>query len=845
MKDSRWVIIISVLLLISFNVAGQKSRSSKKKPVSKSIVQKKPAVTKTKPTVTKTKPIPEQPKASLGPEETKVKDIVSFLEYLLNNIGSAGTAARDKDVLITESYTKIFRDPKVQIEDDLDEKRNVVTYKDVSAYLKDVDFFYSDVKFEFVIENINNGSMADGKIFYKVAISRNLKGTTADGKVINNTIPRFIEINYDPKEQDLKIVSIYTNEFNEKESLESWWNDLSYEWKGVFKNQLSLEDSVNLDDIRKITSIESLDLSNNKYIQTILPLTQLLNLTTVDLSNTAISDLSPLRNLSELTSLNISNTKVRDLSPLKYAGNLQALNINGTLIHDISAISKMIKLQQFEAAQTNIDDFGALRDVTSLDYLNLASTTISDLTTLERLVELRELNIAKTVVKSVVGLGSLKKMRVLNIDSTQIKDFGPLSSIDSLTILYANNTAIENLNPLQGLTKLEKIFCDQTHVTKLAAADFQKANPRVLIINDSKDLSVWWNTLQSSWQKEFIKHTGIAEIPTKENLAKLITIDSINIEGNSSINSLEPLRKLQNIKVIHANETGIRDLTPIKDLKSLTYLDISETEVNELSPLSQLTKLAVLKANKTKIENLDPLYESRSLTHLYLDHTYIHDIIAHDFLERNSNCLITFKTIHLNRWWKNLNSDWRIALQKQMGNDTTSTTENLHRLIELQKLQIQDIPVKDLSTLSEFIRLKELHLSGTAITDISFLTNIPALTSLHITNSPLQKLDAIKNLLNIQDLDISNTGTDDLKTIEGLKSIKSLNCSGTQIKKLNAIKQFINLEYLDFSNTNVNSLDAINDLPIKTLKCYNTKVSNREIESFKKIHPNCNVIFYR
>ncbi len=47
----------------------------------------------------------------------------------------------DKDVLVTQSYTKIFRDPKVQVEDDLDEGRKTITNKDVQAYLKDVDFF--------------------------------------------------------------------------------------------------------------------------------------------------------------------------------------------------------------------------------------------------------------------------------------------------------------------------------------------------------------------------------------------------------------------------------------------------------------------------------------------------------------------------------------------------------------------------------------------------------------------------------------------------------------------------------------------------------------------------------
>ena len=53
-------------------------------------------------------------KPDVKKHEQKVKDMVAFLEYVLNTLGSSGTSARDKDVLITESYTKIFRDAKVQ-----------------------------------------------------------------------------------------------------------------------------------------------------------------------------------------------------------------------------------------------------------------------------------------------------------------------------------------------------------------------------------------------------------------------------------------------------------------------------------------------------------------------------------------------------------------------------------------------------------------------------------------------------------------------------------------------------------------------------------------------------------
>src|SRR5690606_19919898 len=64
----------------------------------------------------------------------KVEDQIRFLEYFLNTVGSESTSASDKDVIIRDSYSKIFRDEKVQMEDDLLLDRKVITNKDVTAY---------------------------------------------------------------------------------------------------------------------------------------------------------------------------------------------------------------------------------------------------------------------------------------------------------------------------------------------------------------------------------------------------------------------------------------------------------------------------------------------------------------------------------------------------------------------------------------------------------------------------------------------------------------------------------------------------------------------------------------
>ncbi len=77
----------------------------------------------------------------------QIRRLMGFLEFSLNTLGSSETSTKEKEIIINESYQKAFLHEKVQVEDDLDENREILTYKDVQAYLKDVDFFFKEADF--------------------------------------------------------------------------------------------------------------------------------------------------------------------------------------------------------------------------------------------------------------------------------------------------------------------------------------------------------------------------------------------------------------------------------------------------------------------------------------------------------------------------------------------------------------------------------------------------------------------------------------------------------------------------------------------------------------------------
>jgi Leucine-rich repeat (LRR) protein len=776
------------------------------------------------------------------PEHDKVKNMISFLEFMLNTLGSSKTSARDKEVLVTESYSKIFRDSKVQIEDDLVAKRDVITNKDVPAYLKDVDFFFTDVKFEFTIEDIQEGKQSDNNVFYKVKLLRNLRGTTVEGETLNNSVLRYIEVNYNKETQDLKIVSIYTNKFDESAALTYWWNQLSYEWQSIFKRKLKLMDSIQLADLKRMTAITEIDVTGNIFIKDIEPLGQLYNLKSLNLSKTKVTDLSPIRNLTELTDLNLSATKTEDITALRYSSKLTNLSINNTAVTDISVIENMPELRQLNAGEINLVSYNPLQHAEKLQRLNLKGSDISNLQALDSLQDLVELNLSNTPVINLSSLTALQNLKVLKLDSNKIADLGVLKNMIGLTELYVNHTLVSDLSPLQGLPNLRRIYCDHTRIKREVAETFMTANPSVLVIFDSEDLKSWWVRLSPAWQTVFISSAKISRDPSKEELAKLTKLDSINV-SNTSITDIEPLVQLRQLRKIVLANTLVSDLSPLQPFMDVTYLDISDTQVGDISVINQFKKLTTLRASNTQIKSLNPELVLPNLTVLYADNTGLDDDIVKRFIDTNPGSLVVYKTTKLKQWWTGLPDAWKEVFRKQVGAEPVAT-ETLHKLIVGERLQIESKPITDLQQLDEFIRLKELYISDTEITDLAPISKHTGLHSLTASKSPVRNIETLAALDKLETLNLSDTPLEDFRILRGLKNLKSLDISGTLIRKLNDFENLPQLNNLDCSNTAVRKLDPVSNCSLMKLTCYNSKVSARGVATFKTRNPECKVVYY-
>ncbi len=854
----------------------------------------------------------QQSTVKLSPKEvdaykTQCYQMMKYLQGTLTFLGDPANPPAEKEIIIDNSYLKIFENGKVQVEGDLDAHRTVPIHKDVQAYLKDVVFFFKKVTFTFDITSIVPMLTQNGQIYFKVTMNRNLKGITVEGDTVNNNQLRYVEINLNPEKNSLKIASIYTNKPNDDIEIQYWWNHLSQAWKNYFGKSIRVYDSLPLNRIisfsdnnlvvetKKIISTDSVqqdstqlkpiedsllviqdsvmlvpdtlimkntslmpqliqhlrkarvvDISGNLDIENLAPLSEMDNLRSLSCAHTLIDDLTPLRSLSRLQMLDITGCPVETLDPLRYVSALREIDAPFTSLSKVKVLGNLRNLEMLNLAHTQIVSLPNLKSLQNLRTLELDATPLQSIDSLAFLTQLTNLNIAKTAVKDFTPLTKLTALQSLNLDSTLITDLHLLGKLNSLTILQINGTRVSDLLPLVQLPALKYIYCDNSGVNNKAAAAFNKVNPRVQIIYNSKKLEKWWKAMPEFWKNIFITHANLSEPISKEQLHKLLLLKKLNLQGNTEVRSLKPLAMLIQLKELNISGTSVRNLEPLTSVITLRRLDVSHTRIQSLSPLQKLKNLRTLNIKHTAVRDLFPLAHISNLTLVLADSTRVKQKNVLTLEKYLPQCLVLFQTSRLKLWWYNLGEPWQAALSQQMELDDPPTAEQLQQLVNMRKISIGNhLDIESVEPLTVFVHLKVLKLDNTSITDITPVAGLKRLKELSVTNSPLWDTGPLAGMKQLKNLNLENTSVEDLYPLQGLHQLQKLNISGTKIRNLKPLAGLTNLRELVINNTRVNSLKYIMSLSQLTLlRCDHTLLRERKVQNFKEKHPKTKVIFY-
>ena len=780
---------------------------------------------------------------------SKVEDQIRFLEYFFNTLGSQETPARDKDVIIRESYKKIFRDEKVQVEDDLLLDRKVITNKDITAYMKDIEFFFKDANFKFKVREIKPFARDNGELSFMVSMDRTLTAIGLNREKISNTKPRFVEVNVDKRSNELKIASIYTTKLSRDKELMDWWKNLSFTWENYFRNKIGLSetDSVSLDDLYKISAIDSINLSGNTFVQDLEAIDALRELKYIDISNTKIQELNPISNVTFLTYLNIANTPTQDIQFIKYSDRLTHLNISGTQIRDISELGNLKQLHTLEVVGTPIASFGVLNAFEALRNLNLSRSGFNNIENIVELENLTHLDVSGNYLVNLEMLSLIKKLEYLNLQETNIVDISPLAGLDQLKIVNINQTEVADLAPLNDKFTLQRIYADRTRISETNADDFSRKNRRILLIHHVENLQTWWNSLEQEWKETLVSiNPALSKaVPSVEDLSTTVAMDSLNLSG-SRISNLGPVLKFRKISYLNFDNTGVLDLAPLSDMKTLVSISGKNSQIKNLSPLSNLLGLTHLDFENSPVVNFLSLKDLPDLIYLNVDKSRIEEEEIPEFLMVNPKVNIIYRTDALQMWWELLSDVWRTLIidQFERGN-TQPDRETLHKWTASPELNVGRSSISNLQPILIFNNLRRLEVHDVPLMDIQVLGGMELIEELKISNAPISDVTALSFLKKLRMLDLSNTGIEDLRPLSSLNELKTLNVSGTNIKLLKGLETLSSLKELDIANTNVRSLRPLQGLRgIERLICFNTKLNKRAVDAYRKLNPTAEIRFY-
>lgn len=190
---------------------------------------------------------------------------------------------------------------------------------------------------------------------------------------------------------------------------------------------------------------------------------------------------------------------------------------------------------------------------------------------------------------------------------------------------------------------------------------------------------------------------------------------------NLSINCLEPLIDLSDLKILFLNKNSIQNLSPLKGLKKLQYLDLSTNQIDDIEAIQSLKHLKSINLSFNNVKKFSLLDRVKFLKILDLSSNQIVDISD---LER----LTQIKLLYLS-------------------NNKINNIESLKKMTHLTELDLKKNQVQDISPLRELHKLTKINLSENKIYNIKPIVELKLLTTVDLSSNQINNINPLKLLI--------------------------------------------------------------------------------------------------
>ncbi|MEX1435463.1 bacterial Ig-like domain-containing protein [Enterococcus sp. C71] len=319
----------------------------------------------------------------------------------------------------------------------------------------------------------------------------------------------------------------------------------------AIKSALSLEfvDQLTEEQLTRLNvlSIQSADGYNG--LKDLTGLEYGVNLTKMDISGQPnLTTLMPVANLKQLTTLNVTDSGIASLDGVSQLTQLEKLQLSGNHITDWSGLSELTNLKEFTYDSYNwvpgsnytvIEDITPFLNLKSLISLDLSNNAISDLSPLDGNNQLVTINLDNNLVTNITPLTTMTALNFLSVNNNNLNNIDDLATLSGVSEIRANQNHIYDLNkiktmfetmPMSATTsslQLNNQTITLPTVTVVEGQTVSSQNPTKDINNQSMAIT----TISDSGTSEDNQSVIWQNITTDKNLTYQVSYTSTNEQG--------------------------------------------------------------------------------------------------------------------------------------------------------------------------------------------------------------------------------------------------------------------------------------------------------------------------
>lgn len=207
----------------------------------------------------------------------------------------------------------------------------------------------------------------------------------------------------------------------------------------------NLIESMSEVDVLSPETMVDIDLYDNKIKHISSNIRKLTNLESLDLSFNKIKHIKNLETLVKLENLFFVQNKISKVENLGSLKALRNLELGGNQIHEIEegSLKGLTNLEEIWLGKNMITRLNNLHHLTQLRILSIQSNRLTKIEGLENLTNLEELYLSHNYIKKIEGLDKNMKLTTLDITSNKITKVENVHHLTQLTDLWLSFNQID------------------------------------------------------------------------------------------------------------------------------------------------------------------------------------------------------------------------------------------------------------------------------------------------------------------------------------------------------------------------------------------------------------------